>query len=614
MEQHRRRFRLRWLSGLSGLVILSLIGRLAQLAVSGEAWAHASRDNALRTVRVEPPRGTLRDRTGFALADSRPTVDLMVRPAEASAELAMELVEVLGRAGADRLEAALSARGLERHRLHVVERDLEPARLAWLAVRQHRLDGIELVATHARTYPSGTLAPHLVGYLSEVGPADLLRLDPTRYRGGDLTGRLGVERSFEHELRGNTGRTWRIVDALGRPVDEGSGAWHEELTAYIQTERVAAEPGAELVLTIDHRVQAAAQEALQTYAGAAVMVEVETGAILAYTSSTGFDSDELIQGVTSARWSELQKDPLRPMLDRVVGGLYPPASTFKVVTALAALEEGVSPSRKVECRGGARVGRRWFRCWKRGGHGIVDLVGALKGSCDAWFYEVGVELGPEKIADVGRRLGLGSSTGLGINEERAGLLPDARWMKERYNHDWTIGDSASIAIGQGMNLATPLQLALMTATVANGGKRVHPWVVRRIVGADGTTRWLGGTAPAAAGLDPEGLAFVREGMQAVMAAGGTAARSQIEGMPMAGKTGTAQTVSAALKAERPGRETEDHALFIGFAPAESPQVAVAVVVEHVGGGSRFAAPVARAMVEAWGRAEGILPELEGEDP
>jgi penicillin-binding protein 2 len=493
----------------------------------------------------------------------------------------------------------------------VLQRDLDTSQQAWLAARRHRLEGLDLHASHLRAYPLGAGAAHLVGYISEVGHSDLLHLDDARYRAGDQVGRRGLERSEEPHLAGLPGRAAALVDALGRPTD-GQGPWHEALLEARDHRQRPAVPGADVYLSLDSEVQQATWHALGERRGAAVMLDVHSGALLAYASSPAYDPAELVRGVGRARWKELTDAGPKPLVDRNARGLYPPASTFKVVTAAAAMEHGVRSDFTVTCNGGYQVGRRRFRCWKRGGHGVVDLRSALMGSCDVWFYVAGLEVGVDKLAEMASRLGLGRPTGLELNGERGGLVPSRDFMRRRYGQEWTIGDTASAAIGQGINLATPLQLARMTAAVANGGELVTPWVVQRVVGPEGSTVYLGGaqeTQPT--DLSTEVLQALRGGLEAVvMDDKGTARSVRIEGMPFAGKTGTAQTVSAKLKAERPGPETEDHALFVAYAPLEDPQVAVAVVMEHAGGGSTHAAPVARQMLQAWGRVEGLLPPQE----
>ncbi len=608
------RRRIRW-AGVAALLSFSVLSvRLSWLeSGSGEAWAARAVDNAVRMQRVPPPRGRILDRAGAVLADTRATVDLVVRPAEVREPEALTeaLAPILTPASHERLRDAFEATGLERHRAVVIVRDLDEESVGWVAARRHLLAGAALEAGQTRTYPLGAQAAHVVGTLGEVGRRDLLRLDPERYRAGDLVGRSGLESTLEAWLAGTPGYAARLVDTLGRPA-HGTGPWIDALEQAREVRQAAALPGAEVRLTLDHRVQQVAVDALADQTGVAVMLDVHTGALIAYASSPAFDPAELVHGVDRARWAELTDSTTRPLLDRAARGLYPPASTFKLVTAAAAVESGIDPHATVECNGGYQVGRRRFRCWKRGGHGQVDLRTAMMVSCDVWFYHFGLELGPDLIGDVARRMGLGPPTGLGLNDERGGLVPSREVMRQRYGQEWTIGDTASASIGQSINLATPLQLAVMTATVANGGGRVTPWLVDQVIAPDGATLWVGGALPPEeAGFAPDVLAAVRGGMEAVMTGDrGTARAQRIDGLPYAGKTGTAQVVSAALKELRPGRETEDHALFVAYAPLDAPRVAVAVVVEHAGGGSVNAAPIARQMLEAWGRIEGLLPEPE----
>lgn len=583
------------------LAFLALEARLGTLSASARL-ADGAHDNAIRTTREDPPRGHIVDRRGDLLAQARPAIDVVVVPDDVVDPDALREVlgPVLDEGGVEKLERALASDGLERHRGHVVLRDATREALAHVAVRGHRVPEVSLVSGHRRHYPADVGA-HAVGYVSEVTPDDLLRLDRALYRSGDVTGRAGVEYAFDAALRGVPGVSTSLVDALGAAV-EGDGPWRRDLEATAARWARPVEAGATVALTLDAELQRVAEASLAGRPGAVVLLDVDTGAVRVYASAPTFDPDELVAGVSGRRWAELTSDAARPLLDRASRGLYPPASTFKLVTAAAALEHGISASHRVHCDGGYQVGRRRFKCWKRGGHGTVDLEGALAGSCDAWFYQVGLELGPEAIADAARRLGLGAATGLGFDGERSGTLPSFEWMRRR-GLVWSAGDTASVSIGQGILQATPLQLAVMTAAVATG-RRPTPYLVERVTSGAGVTLDVGGRqAPEDTLFSDTVLAGVRSGMVAVVR-DGTARKAALDGLPFAGKTGTAQTVSAALKAARPGPETEDHALFVAFAPVDAPRVAIAVVVEHVGGGSAFAAPVARDVLAAWGRAEG----------
>ncbi|MBW2255172.1 MAG: penicillin-binding protein 2, partial [Deltaproteobacteria bacterium] len=512
------RRRIRWSGFAAVATFLVLAVRLVWLqATPSDALAATALSNALREHRVVSPRGRILDRHGVVLAEARPTVDLVVRPAAVQDPdtLLDHLDDVLDDSGRERLAEALATTGLERHRGWVLTRDMDSIALARVAARRHLLPAIELRAGQIRTYPHGTEVAHLVGYISEVSRDDLLRLERERYRSGDQVGRRGLERELETHLRGEPGRTATIVDSLGRPV-QASGRWGVSLEQERRAREVPSGQGADVYTTVDYEVQRATVEALDGRPGAAVMLDVWTGEVLAYASSPTYDPGGLVRGLSRQQWRAMEHDPTRPLLDRNVRGLYPPASTFKMVTAAAAVEAGISPEFTVDCKGSTMVGRRRFRCWKHGGHGLVNLRGALMGSCDVWFYTVGLELGPERLADAALHLGLGPPTGWRLNNERGGLLPSRDYMVRRFGQEWTIGDTASASIGQGITLATPLQLAVMTATVASGGRRPTPWVVDRIVHPDGSTAKVGGPLPPAdAGLSPASLAVVRDGMEAV---------------------------------------------------------------------------------------------------
>lgn len=602
---HRRARRI----GLMATLMLAGLGFRATWLAGPQHAAHLERslDNALRSRTIDAPRGRVLDRAGRPLADARPAVDLVLRPVDVEDEevALLVLLDALGEEAVTRARHALSSTGLHRSRRHVVARDLDETTLARVSARLSSLAGFDLRAAQQRTYPFGNTAAHLLGFLGEVTAEDLLKRDPERYRAGDLLGRQGIEARYEPVLAGAAGLALTAVDARGRPV-QGTGPWRDRLQDAIALQRRTATAGGDLYLTLDLDVQRAAEDALTDYTGSAVMLDVHTGAVLAYATTPRFDPNELARGIDGNRWVELGQSG--SLVDRASRGLYPPASTFKIVTAAAALEAGISKDHRETCSGGTTVGGRTFHCWKRGGHGSLDLVGALEHSCDIWFYRAGLRVGPEALGDMARRLGLGAPTGFGLNGERAGLVPDPEWLEKRQERPWSGGDTANASIGQGTNLVTPLQLAVMTATVANGGQRVVPWVVDRAVSVEGATLHVGGPAPATnAKLSMEVLDGLRRGMEAVVSTG-TAKRSQVDGLPMAGKTGTAQTVSRATRLAHPGPENEDHALFIAFAPVDHPKVAVAVVLEHAGGGSAHAAPVAQQMMEAWGRAEGWLPE------
>ena len=602
--------RLPWLAGIMVLGFVALQARLATLHLDASVSAVAV-DNALSTRRLDAPRGRILDRRGEILADVRPTIDLRIRPhyVEDTEALRLTLMPRLSEAELERYDDAMLSEGWDRRRAWVIAPDVDRATRAWVSGNRPFLAGVDLGASQQREYPLGGIAPHAIGYVAEVTGDDLLRLDRSRYRAGDYTGRQGIERLLEDELRGVPGIDATLTTSVGRRA-RGSGPWFDRLTTLANNWDVPVRGGGDITLTLDQNLQAVAEASMDDRRGAVVMMDIHSGAVLAYVSSPDFEPGELVDGISRSQWRGLIGDPANPLMDRVSRGLYPPASTFKMVTAAAALEAGISENHTVRCTGRTQIGNRSFKCWKRGGHGIVNLSSALAGSCDAWFYDVGIEVGHVAIADAARRLGFGSRTGLALNGERAGLLPSDSWMRERHGTPWTMGDTASAAIGQSITQTTPLQLAVMTSTIAAGGMRPSPYIVESVTRPDGTTARIGGQRAAVdSGFSPEIWAAIQAGMERVVDRG-TGRGVRTEGLPMAGKTGTAQVVSGALKKLRPGYDTEDHALFVAYAPTEDPQVAISVIVEHAGGGSTHAAPVARDVLVAWAIGEGILPDPE----
>jgi penicillin-binding protein 2 len=375
---------------------------------------------------------------------------------------------------------------------------------------------------------------------------------------------------------------------------------------------VDARPGRNLYLTLDRRLQQTAEEMLAGSAGAAVAVVPDTGELLAMASSPSFDQNAFVSGMSYDQWDALISNPDHPMENKAVQGEYPPASTYKIVTAIAGLEEGViDEDTTFYCPGFHRFGNRTYRCWKKGGHGTVDVVRALAESCDVFFYQVGQRLGVDRLAAYASALGLGRPSGVALDHEAGGLIPTAAWKRRKTSIPWQAGENLSIAIGQGYNLVTPLQMANLAAAVGNGGNRYRPMILKRIETAQGDV--VRETAPQKVGqvdFSAGTMALVRRGLwEAVNTVGGTAFRSRLKDEKFSGKTGTAQLVSrkeddAGGDQEEPADHLKDHAWFVAFAPSNAPEIAVAVIVEHGEHGSSAAAPIAKAMIETYlnGRA------------
>ena len=443
-----------------------------------------------------------------------------------------------------------------------------------------------------RHYIYGRMAAHLIGYLSEISPAELKSGSYPDSRSGDLIGKFGAEKVYENSLRGKRGGRQVEVNANGLVV------------RILKT--VDAEPGHYVFLTIDQRLQQRTEALLDGVVGAAVAIEPGTGQILALASSPSFDQNVFVGGISHEQWDSLISNPFRPMSNRAIQGEYPPGSTYKIITALAGLEEGVIDDQTTfNCPGYYRFGNRVYRCWKKGGHGKVDIIKAVEESCDVFFYQVGQRLGVDRLAWYAKAFGLGSPTGIFLDQEAHGLIPTAAWKKKRTGIPWQGGETLSIAIGQGFNLATPLQMAVLAATVGNGGNRYRPMILSSIKLADGQI--LQKNEPRLTGklpISPVNLDLVKLGLwKVVNGENGTARGSRLADIDMSGKTGTSQVISRkedeTISEEDVPIHLRAHAWFVAYAPSEQPTIAVAVVVEHGEHGSGAAAPIAREMIKTY---------------
>ena len=571
---------------VAGIVVLSiglLVARLWLLQiVRGPQMRTMSENNRIRLTRLPAARGLVYDRYGELLVDNRPSFDVVFVPEDARdrARTLHMLAEYLHEPQAD-LEGRLRAPSRRPpYAGIVVERDVDWADVVALETHQLDLPGISIQVQPRRDYPSGPLASHLLGYVGEANDRELVEDD--RRRPGDIVGKTGLERVWDDELRGTAGGQQVEVDALGRRV------------------RVLSEvpdvPGDTLVLTLDRDLQQAADEAFGDNRGAFVALDPRTGEVLAMVSKPGYDPNLFARGIHTDEWHALTTDPWKPLGNRVVQGQFAPGSIFKPAVAAGLLQEHlVTPTSTIFCPGGTQFGNRWFRCWNRNGHGTVNVHTAIVQSCDVFFYLGGQRLGVDRIAEYARRLGLGYPTGIALPHEAAGVIPDSEWKQRRFKAPWYPGETLSVAIGQGYVTVTPLQMALMAATIANGGTRYRPQYVARVEAPDGTLRRE--IAPEVLGyadLAPDVLNQVRSGMRdVVMSERGTGRRARVDGVAVAGKTGTAQVVSLSEASGKGGRErTRDHAWFIAYAPAEAPTIAAACLVEHAGGGGgAIAAPI-----------------------
>ena len=573
------------------LVFAAFAGVGAQLwhlqVERGSEMRLLSENNRIRLVRVPAARGVVYDRNGEILIDNRPSFDVVLVPEDARDRRRQVLRNLASYLGEEEsaLHQAVRAPAIKRLSYEgiVLRRDVDWQGVVALESHQLDLPGVSLQVGPKRYYPFGPLAAHLLGYVGQVSEGELAD-GASGYRSGDLLGKAGLEKAWDVELRGVPGGEQVEVDALGRRMR--------------QLEQVADLPGATLTLTIDRDLQEAADRALGPADGSIVALDPRNGEVLVMVSHPAYDPNMFARGIRRAEWRSLVQDRKHPLANRAVQGQFPPGSTFKVAVATGALEEGVvTPFTGVTCTGGIPFGNHFFRCWKRGGHGGVNLHRAVVESCDVFFYQVGRRLGVDGIAEYARRLGLGLPTGIGLEHEKAGTIPDTQWKRKRFNQPWFEGETLSVAIGQGYVTATPLQMANLAATIANGGTRYRPYYVKRVEAPDGSLRAeIQPEVLGEAHLKKSTLAQIRSAMRdVVMTDAGTGKKAQVVGVDIAGKTGTSQVVKMGEDRNRANRGTQltrDHAWFIAFAPADSPEIAIACIVEHAGsGGGAIAAPV-----------------------
>ena len=558
---------------------IAVLGQLWYLQVLEGARMHElSEKNRIRIRPVAAPRGILFDRNGLALVDNRPAFTLSLIPHEiedrdsVAARLSVvlkipvgELLEALDRVPADSIRPVRVRRGLSLEDVTKVEE------------RKLELPGVIVEVEPQRTYPTSTFAAHLLGYVREVSDEQMKQ---GRYRRGDMIGQSGLERLLDEYLRGRDGGERIEVDALGRPVQ--------------LMRREEPDPGAQVITTVDRRIQEAAEQAMAGKAGSVVVMDPRNGDVLAMTSSPAFPLDRLAGDLDRDEWVRLVRDPMSPLMNRALQGQYPPASVFKIIVAAAGLQEGsLTPMDRIYCNGEFNLGNWTFKDWKPGGHGHMDLHGAIAQSCDIFFYQAGLKVGGDVMARYAHAFGLGAPTGIDLGGERFGLVPFSPAQRSRRKRAWQAGDTVNMSIGQGQLLVTPLQIARMMAAVANGGILWKPRLVQRVERVDGTLAYGSSSKMTdRVELSPVVWAFLRHALGDVVK-DGTGALARVPGVDIAGKTGTAQTVS-----KSDSSKGQDHAWFASFAPVDDPQYVVVVLVERGGKGGQVAAPIARQIYEA----------------
>ena len=565
-------------------ICLVLLLRLWYLQIlEGDRYVMLSANNRLRVRPVEAPRGFILDRRGEIIVENRPTFDLLVIPEEVTnaTEVASTLAGILRTVPSEIL--ARLAEGRERpYEPLLLRKDIPEATM--VAVEERRLDlpGVSLRVRPIRSYPSGGGAATLLGYVSEVNQTQLNREEYRDFRPGENLGQAGVERRYDGFIRGVDGGEQVEVDARGRVLR--------------LVTRTEPRSGSNAYLTIDKRLQDVAEEAFAGKKGAVVAMNPTSGEILVLVSRPSYDPNLFAQRLSGDEWQRIAADAGHPMQNRAYQAQYPPGSIFKLMVAIAGLESGaLTPATKFYDPGYFTLGNARFDDWKKGGHGTLDLRGAIVNSCNVYFYQAGLKVGIEDIVKTAREFGLGQVPGLGLGDEVRGNLPDPQ-PRRRGQPGWALGNTVVASIGQGPVVTSPMQLLTMVAAIANGGNIYKPWVLRKITTTNGEV--LEEYEPELirkVAVHPETLAFVRQAMLGVVD-GGTGAKARVPGILIGGKTGTAQVVK---KGETKGQAAlKDHAWFAGFAPVDNPKLAIVVLVENGGFGGQVAAPIAKAVFEA----------------
>lgn len=573
--------------GMAAFVGL-LGGRMWQIVVrDGQQYSLLADENRIRLRLVAPDRGRILDRTGMPLAENKPRYRIVAVPEEADdAEATLAKLGRLVRLTADEVAKILDKmkRG-PGYASITVKDNIDWELLSLVAVNAPALPGIYPDMAVARSYPFAADYAHQIGYVGPVSESDLSEaeaVDPLLKVPDYQIGKIGIERAYEDDLRGTPGLRRLEVNSGGRTMRE------------LGTE--LPKPGPDIILTLDHHLQNFMRVRLEGLSAAAVVLDVTNGDVLGCVSAPSYDPNLFVDGISSRDYAALRDNEFRPLSDKTVQGAYPPGSTIKMSMALAALgAKAVDPQETVTCNGFTEISGRKFHCWKKGGHGNVNLVGAMRESCDVFFYEMAQRIGIDGISGMNERLGLGQKVDLPLSAITKGVNPSRDWKQQKFKQDWLIGDTINASIGQGYTLATPMQLAVMVARVASG-RAIKPRLVRTTDVVDTPAEPLG--------VSSSDLMMVHQGMFEVSnSERGTAYASRIADptLAMAGKTGSSQVFSITAEERAAGVRTQaelpwnrrDHALFTAFAPFDNPRYAVSVIVEHGGGGSTAAAPIAR---------------------
>jgi penicillin-binding protein 2 len=577
--------------------VLAVIFWVLQVVQHTE-YLELAENNHQRTLSLRAPRGIVLDRDGQVLVQNRQSFSIsIVREHTKDLNQTVNLLSTVLEVPESRVREVVEKHRREpSYRPIVIVQDATYAQLAAVMARRLELPDVVVEEVPTREYPDEALAAHLFGYVGEVNEAQVAQA--TNLKRGDIVGQSGIERVYNTLLMGEDGAKVVVVNSVGREI--------RTLEEMDPTE------GKRLKLTIDADVQRAVEEGFHAfgYNGAAVIMDPATGELLAFTSLPAFDPNAFAAGIDGETWTALNRDSLRPLTNRAIQGMYSPGSTFKMTVAAAALEEGlVDENFRVHCNGAGVFYGRAFKCWKRGGHGSVDLRHAIEQSCNVYFYTIGNMVGIDRIHKWANLLGIGVKSGIDLPNEVQGIMPSTEWKRQRTGEKWYAGETISVSIGQGQVSATPVSMAVMMATLANGGTRVTPHLLKAV---DDGSGWKDVPPPppqSKVQMRPQHMQAIRDGLWMVVNAAGTGGRAKIAGRDVSGKTGTAQVISLSggrAAAGKTTRDLRDHGWFVFFAPRDNPQIAGVIFAEHAEHGSS-AAPIAKHALETFFAKRDGLP-------
>jgi penicillin-binding protein 2 len=575
--------------------IVIILARLWFLQIHyGSKYRELADNNRVRMLDVVAPRGTILDREERTIITNRPSFNIVWVKEDSPDpdEIIKKLSRIFNVEIAVLLKRVREAADNPRHIPIMLKEDIDWKTLVYIENNRYELPGVRIEVLPRRDYLFNDLGSHMIGYLGQINMKELEGRKWANYQSGDQLGKRGFEKIYEDELRGEKGIMYMEVDAHG----------------FEQRQLKGKEPlsGNDLQLTIDLDLQLEAEKAMAGRAGAVVAMDVQSGRILTFASAPPVHLEDFVGGISTKNWQALLNNIKRPLVHKTIQGQYPPGSTYKIVTALAGLSKGViTPNTVYYCSGSMRFGKRRYGCWKEGGHGPVSLHRALAESCDVYFYQVGLKVGVDSLAEYANRMGLGHKTGIDFEYEKSGLIPTSAWKKLAKGVSWQEGETLSIAIGQGFNLVTPLQVCQMTSALANGGILYKPFLIEKIIDPEGhiTREFEPIVDVELIGME-KFFELIRKGLVgAVNDRHGTGKAARLKDITVAGKTGTAQVVTMEkfkeVDEEDVAYKHRDHAWFTSFAPAENPEIAVTVLVEHGGHGGSAAAPVAKKILERY---------------